>query len=207
MKNKQSYLLQPNLLDPHSAHSCLKVRYSGKASTIAATISAVILIATAQWRCTSLQQRHYVVTKSITTPMAAARALGSPLYRTFQVDKLSKRKYNILLNYFVVLNVWHGFVFCKIPISIPLNIETSIHRYFARRYSVRCWYRVPVYSPRCEHLFFANVYLTDYALKGPYIWGPNLHLQGIITWILEKVLQVTQIFWSWILNVSKWFSS
>ena len=27
------------------------------------------------------------------------------------------------------------FVFCKIPISIPINIETSIHRYFARRYS------------------------------------------------------------------------
>ena len=38
-------------------------------------------------------------------------------------------------------------MFCKIPISIPLNIETSIPRYFARRYSVRCWYRVPVYSP------------------------------------------------------------
>ena len=39
------------------------------------------------------------------------------------------------------------FVFCKIPISIPINIETSIHLYFVRRYSVRCWYRVPVYSP------------------------------------------------------------
>ena len=38
-------------------------------------------------------------------------------------------------------------MFCKIPISILLNIETSIPRYFARRYSVRCWYRVPVYSP------------------------------------------------------------
>ena len=147
MKNKQSYLLQPNLLDPHSAHSCLRVRYSGKASTIAATISAVILIATAQWHCTSLQQHHYAVTKSITTPMAAATALGSPLYRTFQVDKFSNRKYHFLLKIFVVLNIWHRFVFCKIPISIPLNIETSIHRYFARRYSLQCWYRVPVYSP------------------------------------------------------------
>ena len=48
------------------------------------------------------------------------------LYRTFQVYKFGNRKYNFLLNYFVVLNVWHGFVFCKIPISIPLNIETSI---------------------------------------------------------------------------------
>ena len=78
--------------------------------------------------------------------MVAAMEL-SPLYRTFQVYKFGNRKYNFLLNYFVVLNVWHGFVFCKIPISIPLNIETSIPRYFARRYSVRCWYRLPVYSP------------------------------------------------------------
>ena len=78
--------------------------------------------------------------------MVAAMEL-SPLYRTFQVYKFGNRKYNFLLNYFVVLNVWHGFVFCKIPIGIPLNIETSIPRYFARRYSVRCWYRVPVYSP------------------------------------------------------------
>ena len=38
-------------------------------------------------------------------------------------------------------------LFCKIPISIPLKYETGIHRYFAKRYSVRCWYRVPVYSP------------------------------------------------------------
>ena len=78
--------------------------------------------------------------------MVAAMEL-SPLYRTFQVYKFGNRKYNFLLNYFVVLNVWHGFVFCKILISIPLNIETSIPRYFARWYSVRCWYRVPVYSP------------------------------------------------------------
>ena len=99
------------------------------------------------WRCISLQQRHYAVTKRFTTLMAAAMVLGSPLYRTFQVNKFGNRKYNFLLNYFVVLNVWHGFVFCKIPISIPLKIETSMHRYFARRYSVRCWYRVPVYSP------------------------------------------------------------
>ena len=41
-------------------------------------------------------------------------------------------------------------MFCKIPISIPLNIETSVSRYFTRRYSVRCWYRVPVYSPNCD---------------------------------------------------------
>ena len=38
-------------------------------------------------------------------------------------------------------------MFCKIPISIPLKTETGMHRYFARRYSVRCLYRVPVYSP------------------------------------------------------------
>ena len=59
--------------------------------------------------------------------MVAAMEL-SPLYRTFQVYKFGNRKYNFLLNYFVVLNVWHGFVFCKIPISILLNIETSIPR-------------------------------------------------------------------------------
>ena len=29
----------------------------------------------------------------------------SPLYRTFQVYKFGNRKYNFLLNYFVVLNV------------------------------------------------------------------------------------------------------
>ena len=45
--------------------------------------------------------------------MAAAMVPGSPLYRTFQVYKFSNRKYNFLLNYFGVLNVWHGFVFCK----------------------------------------------------------------------------------------------
>ena len=84
--------------------------------------------------------------------MVAAMEL-SPLYRTFQVYKFGNRKYNFLLNYFVVLNVWHGFVFCKIPISIPLNIETCIPRYFARRYSVRCWYRVPVYSPSLTSFF------------------------------------------------------
>ena len=84
--------------------------------------------------------------------MVAAMEL-SPLYRTFQVYKFGNRKYNFLLNYFVVLNVWHGFVFCQILISIPLNIETSIPRYFARRYLVRCWYRVPLYSPMLKKYF------------------------------------------------------
>ena len=93
------------------------------------------------------QQRHYAATKRITSSLMVAAMELSPLYRTFQVYKFGNRKYNFLLNYFVVLNVWHGFVFCKIPIGIPLNIETSIPRYFARRYSVRCWYRVPVYRP------------------------------------------------------------
>ena len=91
----------------------------------------------------------------------------SPLYRTFQVYKFGNRKYNFLLNYFVVLNVWHGFVFCKIPISIPLNIETSIPRYFARRYSVRCWYRVPVYSHTWETDNQLDVPLGKYVFITP----------------------------------------
>ena len=105
------------------------------------------------------QQRHYAATKRITSSLMVAAMELSPLYRTFQVYKFGNRKYNFLLNYFVVLNVWHGFVFCKIPISIPLNIETSIPRYFARRYSVRCWYRVPVYSP-------SNKTVSTYLLAG-----------------------------------------
>ena len=46
--------------------------------------------------------------KRITTIMAAAitaMVLASPLYRTFQVNKFGSRKYNVLLNYFVVLEV------------------------------------------------------------------------------------------------------
>ena len=35
----------------------------------------------------------------------------------------------------------------EIPIAVPFKIETGIPRYFLRRFSVRCWNRVPVYSP------------------------------------------------------------
>ena len=106
--------------------------------------------------------------------MAAAMVLGSPLYRNFQFYKFDNRKYNFLLNYFGVLNVWHGFVFCKIPISIPLKIETGMHRYFARRYSVRCWYRVPVYSPRYQSVKLA--YLCDVDGYDGLLWCRQRHL-------------------------------
>ena len=45
-------------------------------------------------------------------------------------------------------------VFCKIPISIPLKIEAGIHQYFVKRYSVLCWYRIPVYSPIFGQLIY-----------------------------------------------------
>ena len=147
VKIKQSYLRQPNLVNLNRSTFCLKVRYI--AAIVPSPLPLVNLWFLSLPRSGAVyQQRHYAATKRITSSLMVAAMELSPLYRTFQVYKFGNRKYNFLLNYFVVLNVWHGFVFCKIPISIPLNIETSIPRYFARRYSVRCWYRVPVYSPR-----------------------------------------------------------
>ena len=48
-----------------------------------------------------------MVTKRITILMAAAIAamvLATVIYSTFQVNKFGSRKYNFLLNYFVVLD-------------------------------------------------------------------------------------------------------
>ena len=144
VKTKQSYLRQPSRVNLNRSTFCLKVQY------IAAIVQSPLPLVNLWFL--SLP-RHYAVAIRITSSLMVAAMELSPLYRTFQVYKFGNRKYNFLLNYFVVLNVWHGFVFCKIPISIPLNIETSIPRYFARRYTVRCWYRVPVYSPNQSWLF------------------------------------------------------
>ena len=151
VKIKQSYLWQPNLVNLNRSTFCLKVRYI--AAIVPSPLPLVNLWFLSLTRSGAVyQQRHYAATKRITSSLMVAAMKLSPLYRTFQVYKFGNRKYNFLLNYFVALNVWHGFVFCKIPIGIPLNNETSIPRYFARRYSVRCWYRVPVYCPTLDNV-------------------------------------------------------
>ena len=78
MKTEQSYLRQPNLVNLKRStfySFLLEGTIYSRDSTIAATISVVILIATAKWCCISLQQRHHAVTKRITTLMAAAMVL------------------------------------------------------------------------------------------------------------------------------------
>ena len=52
-------------------------------------------------------------------------------------------------------------MFCKVQISIPLKIETSMHQYFARRYSVQCWYRVAVYSPNGNSVRIAKTLIKN----------------------------------------------
>ena len=87
-------------------------------------------------------QRHYAVAITITTHTMAAATWYSLRYSV----PLKLTSSAAVSTTFLVIWAALVVVICKIPISIPLKIETSMHRYFVKRHSVWCWYRVPEYS-------------------------------------------------------------
>ena len=155
-KTEQSYLWQPNLVNLNRSTFCSFLLegtiYSGD-STIAATISVVILIATATaYRyCISLQQRHHDLKNKLRSP--TRRGCSS---EALLIVSLQSRKFLFELSRPTVLAVFEDLLlnFCTnfvrvSSMSAPGNtdsstvkIETGIPRYFLKRFSVRCWYRV-----------------------------------------------------------------
>ena len=77
------------------------------------------------------------------------------------------------------------FVICKIPLSIPLKIETSMHQYFAKRYSVRCWYR-------CTALRVYCVFYSMRKLVCQWGWGLLIKCLIHITIFFQLIAQTAQ---------------
>ena len=91
-------------------------------------------------------QRHYEVAITTNTMAAAIWYLlrsSVPSKLTSSAAVSTTFLVQLASNFLVI---WAALivVICKIPISIPLTIETSMHQYFEKRYSVRCWYRCTV---------------------------------------------------------------